>query len=293
MIIRDIKYEVACLKAFTPAVDVLRPKDWRAGVIFASPHSGSIYPEAFLSRSAVPINELRRNEDAYINKLFSVAADYGAPLLSARFPRCFVDVNRAPDELPEIWLEDGVQSTIRANSGLGVIPTRLSETMQIYKRPLNARFVRRRLAALYHPYHDALQSLITEASLVFGNSLLIDCHSMPGFAPMGSRRPDIILGDRFGISCHPETISNIETAFRQKNYSVARNYPYAGGFVTSHYGKPMSGIEVVQIEVNRDLYLNPVTLKPKRGFDKLAENLTSIVKTLIESRIQDSVLAAQ
>jgi len=293
MIIRDVKYEANCLKAFTPPIDILRPQAWRAGVIFASPHSGSLYPDGFIARSAVSLNELRRNEDAFVDKLFSAAATYGAPLLSARFPRCFVDVNRAPDELPDMWVDGDFSATIRANAGLGVIPTRLSEHMDINKKPLSPRFVKGRLAALYHPYHDALQGLITEASLAFGNSLLIDCHSMPGFAPMGARRPDIILGDRFGVSCHPETMNYIEAVFREKHYTVARNYPYAGGYVTSHYGKPMSGIEVVQIEINRDLYLNPVTLKPKRGYDKLAENLASIIQALIESRARDSVLAAQ
>ena len=299
MSIRDSKQESDCLKAFGPAVDILRPDVWRAGVIFASPHSGSLYPESFTARAAVPLTELRRNEDAFIDKLFSPAATFGAPLLSARFPRCFVDVNRAPDELPEAWLNEKelrdtrTQPTVRANAGLGVVPTKLSETTDIYKKPLNPRFVRARLVSLYQPYHDALQGLVTESSLEFGHSLLIDCHSMPGFAPMGSRRPDIILGDRFGVSCHPETIAAIEVAFRSLNYTVARNYPYAGGYVTSHYGKPMSGIETLQIEINRDLYLNPVTLKPKRSYDRLAENLAAIIKGIIESRAQDSVLAAQ
>ncbi len=293
MTMRDIKLEVDCLKAFGTAVDIVRPEHWRAGVIFASPHSGCLYPDGFKARSAVPLNELRRNEDAFIDRLFSVSTTLGAPLLSARFPRCFVDVNRAPDELPEMWLPSGTQSTVRANAGLGVVPTHLSETNEIYKKPLSPRFVKGRLVSLYHPYHDALQGLIAESSLKFGHSLLIDCHSMPGFAPMGSRRPDIILGDRFGVSCYPETIAAIETAFRQLNYTVARNYPYAGGYVTSHYGKPMSSIETVQIEVNRDLYLNPVTLKPKRSYERLAANLETIIKGIIDSRAQNSVLAAQ
>lgn len=293
MIIRDSKLEVDCLKAFGSAVDISRPQHWRSGVIFASPHSGKLYPDEFLARSAVPLNELRRNEDAFIDDLFEACSDLGAPLLSARFPRCFVDVNRAPDELLQSWLGDDMPSTIRGNAGLGVIPTKLSETCEIYKKPLNPRFVKGRLVSLYYPYHNALQELIAESSLNFGHSLLIDCHSMPGFASMGSRRPDIILGDRFGVSCHPETIAAIEQAFRQLNYTVARNYPYAGGYVTSHYGKPMSGIETVQIEVNRDLYLNPVTLKPKGGYQRLANDLETIIKGIIDSRAQDSVLAAQ
>jgi len=146
--------------------------------------------------------------------------------------------------VPRAWSQEDMPATVRADAGLGVVPTKLTETTEIYKKPLPKNFVRARLVALYHPYHDALQSLITEASLSFGNVLLIDCHSMPGFAPMGARRPDIILGDRFGASCHEETISRLESYFRDKGYSVAKNYPYAGGYVTQHYGKPQIFIKM-------------------------------------------------
>ena len=217
--------------------------------------------------------------------------------MTAQFPRCFVDVNRAPDELPYEWTlktkGEAKGTSPRAEAGLGVIPTMLSETTEIYKKPLSFRAARGRLAALYNPYHDALQELITEASLGFGTTLLIDCHSMPGFAPMGSRRPDIILGDRFGVSCHPETIARVEQSFRKQNYNVTRNYPYAGGYVTQHYGKPRAGIEALQIEINRDLYLNPVTMKKKRGYETLADNLKVVMKEIIDGQVQLDQMAAE
>lgn len=293
MLNREAALENDCLKAFRPPVQLIKPVSWRSGVIFASPHSGNIYPKAFTARSHAPLISLRRNEDAFIDELFAPAIESGAPLLSAQFPRCFVDVNRAPDEVPCEWSGFREQVSPRANAGLGVIPTMLSESVSIYKKPLSGKVVKTRLQALYHPYHDALQELITEASLQFGSALLIDCHSMPGFAPMGSRRPDIILGDRFGVSCHPDTITRVEMAFRQQGYSVTRNYPYAGGYVTSHYGKPDMGIEALQIEINRDLYLNPVTMKPKRGYAKLAKSLTVIIKEIIDWQAGDALLAAQ
>ena len=293
MLGRETSLEAECLKVFDPAVTVRRPLFWRNGVIFASPHSGSLYPKAFTSRSPLPEQALRRNEDAFIAELYAPVVDLGAPLLAAKFPRCFVDVNRAPDELPYAWTQETSGSSPRAEAGLGVVPTMLSETTEIYKKPLSYRAARARLTALYHPYHDALQELITETSLGFGSALLIDCHSMPGFAPMGSRRPDIILGDRFGASCHPETIARIEQAFRRQGYNVTRNYPYAGGYVTQHYGQPHAGIEVVQIEINRDLYLNPVTMKKKRSYEALADNLKSIIAEIIEGQVQFNQMAAE
>ena len=293
MLGRENSLETECFKAFAPAVQVNKPRMWRSGVIFASPHSGSIYPKAFVSRSELTEQALRRNEDAFITDLFASVVDLGAPLLAAQFPRCFVDVNRAPDELPYEWNPDAKGTSPRAEAGLGVIPTMLSETTEIYKKPLSYRAARRRLAALYHPYHDALQDLITEASLGFGAVLLVDCHSMPGFAPMGSRRPDIILGDRFGVSCHPETIARVERAFQKHGYNVSRNYPYAGGYVTQHYGKPLAGIQALQIEINRDLYLNPVTMKKKRGYEALSENLKSVIAEIIEGQVQFDQMAAE
>lgn len=293
MLARETVFEADCLKAFKPPIRVILPKMWRGGVIFASPHSGNVYPKGFTSRSSLSLKSLRRNEDAYIEELFEPAIAAGAPLLSARFPRCFVDVNRAPDELPFEWAPGAGTPTPRAAAGLGVIPTMLSEHLDIYKKPISYRAARTRLTALYHPYHDALQELITQAGLEFGSALLIDCHSMPGFAPMGSRRPDIILGDRFGVSCHPETIARVEQAFRQQGYSVTRNYPYAGGYVTQHYGKPRAGIEALQIEINRDLYLNPVTLKKKRSYGLLAENLKAVISDIIKGQPTADLLAAE
>ncbi len=289
--------EADSLKAMSPAVNVLRSHSAQSGVIVSSPHSGRVYPKSFINRSLLSGAELRRNEDAFIDQLFAPAAALGAPVISARFPRCYVDVNRAPDELPPEWRteERGNRepSSPRAIAGLGVIPTMMNEHTPIYKKPLSPRNVRARLTRLYHPYHEALQDLIAEAAGVFGPVLLLDCHSMPGFAPMGSRRPDIILGDRFGVSCHAETIHAVETAFIKRGYTVARNYPYAGGYITRHYGKPGLGIEALQIEINRDLYLNPITMKKKRGYEVLAENLKGVIGEIIEGHAQDVLMAAQ
>ncbi len=273
------------LDVLSPAFVVSRPSLWRSGVIFASPHSGSIYPRSFTDRSVLSIAQLRKNEDIFIDKLFASCVKQGAPLLAAQFPRCYVDVNRSEDELPPEWSVSPTRPTARAQAGLGVIPTHINESTAIYKRPLEAEIAQLRLSHLYRPYHNALQDLIADCMSRFGQVLLIDCHSMPGFSPMGARRPDIILGDRFGKACHPDTLTRVQRIFRASGYSVAVNYPYAGGFVTQHYGRPEAGIEALQIEVNRDLYLNPVTLAPKRGYEDLATNLEHILHEIVHTAI--------
>jgi len=276
---------------------VNKPSVWRAGVIFSSPHSGSIYPADLLNRTKLSAHQMRRNEDIFIDHLFLSAVDAGTPFLRALFPRVVVDVNRAITELPEHWATVAHSSqpspiTPRAAAGLGVVPTYLSETLPIYSRLPDIQEVTRRLEALYTPYHEALSNLIDQSLKRFGRTLLIDCHSMPGFAPMGARRPDIILGDRFGTSCHPDTLSHLKSLFVEAGYSVGINYPYAGGYTTSHYGDPSNSVETIQIEINRDLYVNPVTLTPKSGYVKLTENLRLITREIVDSALPQD-LAAQ
>ena len=269
------------LRAMTPAFAVARPKTWDSPLIFTSPHSGACYPDSFIRRSARSLTELRRNEDAYIDALLSCVPDFGAPLLSANFPRCYVDANRAPDELPPGWTGTADKLSARAKAGFGVIPLIIAEDQPIYKEPLAEAVASLRLDALYYPYHHALQDLINEAQDQFGQALVIDCHSMPGFAPMGARRADIVLGDRYGLSCSPHVMDIIENTFKARGLSVTRNYPYAGGYVTSHYGTPSVGVEAVQIEINRDLYQNAVTLKAKpKPYQKLACDLAGIFEDI-------------
>jgi N-formylglutamate amidohydrolase len=280
--IKENQFEQICINKFYPPAVIKRAKEWKGGIIFASAHSGSIYPDAFIERTDLAIKQLRRNEDAFITNLFSPAPELGAPLIEANFPRCFVDVNRASNELPSFWQTDGKIISPRAEIGMGVVPTMLSETINIYSEPLSLTAAKIRIKDLYHPYHDALQGLIGEARSLFGKVLLIDCHSMPGFNSMGSRRSDIILGDRFGESCSPEIVMLVEKLFQGLGYSVSRNYPYAGGFVTKHYGKPYESANALQIEINRDLYLNPITLDKKPGFTALAKNISLIINSIIK-----------
>ena len=276
------------LKPYGAGHNVDVPAHWRAGVIFASPHSGKIYPADLLKRTKLSEHQLRRNEDVFVDQLVQSAVEAGAPLLQALFPRAVVDVNRAATELPDHWagLRDiklKHQTTARAAAGLGVVPTFLTESMPIYTRQPSERDVAQRLNRLYHPYHAALANLIEQSKTRFGRALLVDCHSMPGFAPMGSRRPDIILGDRFGTSCLPDTLAHFKNLFTQAGYNVGINYPYAGGYTTSHYGCPADGVEAIQIEINRDLYVNPVTLAPKSGFARLQSDLAFITQEIVNA----------
>ncbi len=285
--------EAECLAAYEPGIELFRPETPAGPLILASPHSGRIYPEALLERSSLPLRKLRQNEDCYIDQILGFARHMDIPFISALFPRCFVDVNRDASELPQDWLDrDEAIGTARAEIGLGVIPTIIAEKTPIYNRPLKAKDAMPRLDALYHPYHQALAGLINDALQSFGQALLLDCHSMPGFTQLGQRRADIVLGDRHGISCRPETISRLEVLLKARGYSVTRNHPYAGGYVTSHYGRPENNVEVIQIEINKDLYLNPVSFARKPGYARLTNDLREICWELLP-RTAEIPLAAE
>jgi len=255
-------------------------------LILASPHSGRVYPDTFLEMAKLSPEQLRIGEDAYIDQLIVPLAKYGIPVLSAEFPRCFVDVNRGPDEIPPEYAPNTVENkkpvSSRARAGLGVVPSRIAQNLEIYKKPLTPEQVKTRLDRFYRPYHAQLTKLLNQAQKHCGRALLIDCHSMPGRGPNGDKRADIILGDRFGRSCRTEITSHLEQIFRSMGYSVVRNHPYAGGYVTHHYGNPDMNVDAIQIEINKDLYLNATTMEPHSGMKSLSADFEKVVLRILE-----------
>lgn len=280
-----------------PPVEVLSPPAVETPLIFASPHSGRRYPADLLRMTRLDRTALRQSEDGYVDLLFDAAPVYGAPLLRALFPRAYVDVNRSRDELDPRMFVDSVPRTVDSRSnrvlaGLGVIPRIVADGQDIYTRKLNYFEARRRLAACYEPYHQTLTDLIDSARRAFACAVVIDCHSMPsaGGAPFreGERRIDFVLGDRFGASCAPGLVSLVEQSLLKMGYCVSRNAPYAGGFVASSYGRPSDGVHVLQIEINRELYLDEARLARKESFNELRRNMQILMGEL--ARIEPGAL---
>lgn len=267
------------------AIEVLAPSKLTSPVIFASPHSGRDYPRDLLRNTRLDQHSLRQSEDCYVDLLFDAAPSHGAPLLRALFPRAYVDVNRSRNELDPRMFSDGLPRSVDARSsrvlaGLGVVPRIVADGQDIYDRKLYYFDARRRLSACYDPYHEALARLIGEARAHFGCAVLIDCHSMPsaGGAPLRAGDPsiDIVLGDRFGSSCAPSVTALAEDILVGMGFEVTRNAPYAGGFVAAHYGRPRAGVHVLQIEINRALYLNERKFARNEGFDRLKAQMTTL-----------------
>lgn len=254
-------------------VVISRPARQTLPVVFCSPHSGRAYPTALLTASRLSALSLRRSEDAYVDELFAAATHLGAPILSAVFPRAYLDVNREPYELDPRLIEGPLPrgantQSARVAGGLGTVPRLVADGEDIYAGRIPVDVAMLRIERLYHPFHRALADLIAETHRQFGVALLIDCHSMPSSSsgPTPSSRPHFVIGDRFGTSCAPEVTRTVTRALAAAGCDVLANRPYAGGFITEHYGRPLSGVHAIQIEINRALYLQESTLQRSADF---------------------------
>jgi len=275
-----------------PPFLVLDPDTTAAPVVFASPHSGNVYPPQFVSAARLDAISLRSSEDAFIDELFTAAPALGMPLIKARFPRAYVDVNREPWELDPGMFADRLPDYVnraspRASAGLGTIARIVANGAEIYAGKLSFADAKERIETLYMPYHARLAALLREIRRGWRCSLLVDCHSMPSPAGTnernaGKRRVDVVLGDCHGQSCTPAITDLVERTLPELGYTVARNDPYAGGFTTRHYGQPRDGRHALQIEINRSLYMDERSMALRPHFATLSIHITRLMAVLRE-----------
>ena len=271
-------------------IEVIVPTRQTVPFVYASPHSGADYPSEFVAASPLDPLALRKSEDSFVDEIFGAAPEIGAPLLKALFPRAYCDPNREPYELDPAMFEDDLPpfantTSLRVAGGLGVIARVVSNGHDIYPGKLPFAEAERRISACYRPYHSALSELLASTVSRFGCAVLIDCHSMPSVGgptdrDQGARRPDIILGDRFGTACTAALTEQAEQVLRDLGYRVARNSPYAGGFSTVHYGCPANGVHALQIELNRALYMDETRIARLPGLARLAEDMAELMTEL-------------
>lgn len=269
---------------------VIRPPQAAAAtpLVFASPHSGRIYPQHMMAAARIDRDAIRRSEDAYVDTLIDDAPNHGITVIAARLARAYLDVNRGPWELDPQMFEDELPAfartrTARVAAGLGVIARTVGEGGDIYARKLTFAEAAARIEAVHRPYHIALADLIAEGRERHGLAILIDWHSMPAGAAQyafGGAGCDMVLGDRFGAACSPSVARLVEKQLQGLGYRVARNAPYAGGYTTEHYGRPADRVHALQIEVNRALYLDEAALSLTDGFAALKRRLSPIFATL-------------
>ena len=258
-----------------------------APLIFASPHSGRLYPPEMMAASGLDGGQIRRSEDAHVDGLVEGGLAHGATLLINRFARAYVDVNREPYELDPAMFEDELPAfargrTARVAAGLGAIARVVGDGQEIYNRKLTFAEARGRIEQVHEPYHAALNGLLDEATSAFGRVLVVDWHSMPSAAARTGQGAecDFVLGDRYGRACDGRITAAAEEALSGLGYRVARNSPYAGGYTTEHYGRPQVGVHALQIEINRALYLNEAAVTAGPAFEQVKEDLETLFAAL-------------
>lgn len=258
------------------------PDAWASGVIVCSPHSGRDFPDWFLAETRLDIATLRSSEDAFMDRLIAPALAAGAATLTARLPRSIVDLNRAASELDPETVECGARRPVtpRAMVGLGVIPRVVSGARPIRDRRIPMAEARRRIDTYWHPYHAALRGLIDAARERFGWAIVIDMHSMPhdAVAHMIPPRPEVVIGDRHGISCGAVLRERVSGLFRQAGFALRLNAPFSGAYVATAYGRPSQGVHVLQVEIDRALYLDDGAMRPSDGYPLLEKKLAQVLR---------------
>lgn len=283
-----------------PAYRLTCPSDTTTSVVVASPHSGRHYPRSFLRASLLDERSIRSSEDAFVDMLVEAAPGLGAPLLAAEYPRAYLDLNRSPDELDPAVI-DGVGRVVqtpRISSGLGVIPRVVANGRAIYRGKLSLAEADARIAEIWHPYHEALAGLMRDAHDRFGEATLLDFHSMPhealdSISRPGVRRPEVVLGDRFGASARGDLVDAIEEAFLDAGFAVSRNAPFAGAFITQRYGRPSRRWHTLQIEIDRSLYMDEALIKPNGHFAAVKRAITGVLARAISATPGAVPLAAE
>ncbi|WP_306113011.1 MULTISPECIES: N-formylglutamate amidohydrolase [unclassified Roseovarius] len=283
------------------AYQLIHPERRTTSVVFASPHSGRDYPWHFIRRTNLNEHTVRSSEDAFVDQLYDCAPQFGAPFLKAGAPRAFVDLNRSRDELDPALIEGAQRQghNPRVASGLGVVPRVVANGKAIYSGKITMAEAERRIDQYWRPYHEALEAQLDQAHLMFGEAILIDCHSMPHeamdtVARSGIRRPEVVLGDRFGAAAEESVVDRIEAAFVRAGLAVTRNTPFAGAYITQHYGRPMRRRHAVQIEIDRALYMNEQLIRPNSSFESFRTLLQGVVAEIADiGRPAEKSLAAE
>ncbi len=268
-----------------PPVVVAYPLVQTTPLVFASAHSGREYSARFLAAARLDALRLRRSEDGFVDELFAAAPECGAPLLAARFPRAFCDANREAWELDPAMFDEPLPdwvntSSARVGAGLGTIARVVASGEAIYRGRLRFAEAQARVRDCWEPFHAALSGLIEQTRRQFGVCVLIDCHSMPGGSVSAKPHADFVLGDAHGTACAPRACRLVEQVLTGLGYSVQRNDPYAGGYITRHYGRPREAVHALQIEVSRGLYMDEARIERLPRFAAVQRDVATLIAAL-------------
>ena len=273
----DFKVDYKKLKIY----DEYNTEDIRYPLVLSVPHKGQIFPEEFLHVTAISQNELRRNEDSFVDELVMDASHHGIPMIAMNIARSFIDINRDKMEIDPTMFYNYPHPELsmgrRCRLGLGVIHRITAKNHPIYRGLLNYNEVVERFTKVYDVYHKRLQQLIDKCHKKFGMCFVLDCHSMPSeicSLLQETQKIDFCLGTLFDQSCTSEMHAFFKAGLQDKNYYISDNCPYSGAYITFNYCQPRRKIYTMQMEVNRGLYMDEHSYKKNSAFSNICSDIS-------------------
>ncbi len=268
--------------------EIVEPAGRSLPILFDCPHSGRDYPADF--GSCQPIEALRPAEDAFVDRLVEVAPSLGITTIRALFPRAYIDVNRAADDLDPELLDGAWPEPLRpgpkTDLGIGLIRRVVVPEVPIYDRKLPVAEVQSRIATCWQPYRRRLRVLIDTIAATHGRCVYLQWHSMKSVGNAatpdgpGVKRPDVVLGDRRSTTARPRLTGRIRNLFGDQGFRVRVNHPYAGADLLREIGAPQDGIDAIQIELNRALFVDEVKVEPNRLFEDTKARVEGVIQAL-------------
>jgi N-formylglutamate amidohydrolase len=271
-------------------------------VLIAVPHAGRTYPAALLHNARVPLSILQLLEDRFVDRVADGAVAAGFTVIEARVARAYIDLNRAEDELDPLALAAGggtavtaaLRPSARARAGLGLVPHRLARHGPLWRAPLTVRDLKDRIAQVHRPYHQAVAAQLAQMRATWGRAILIDLHSMPTQANTG---PQCVIGDRYGATARTALSLALVGLAEAGGLRSARNTPYAGAHGLLRHARPDEGVEAVQLELDRALYLDAATRPTAAGVARMGQLLagmaTAAEALILGTGAGDLALAAE
>jgi N-formylglutamate deformylase len=245
-------------------------------ILLSVPHCGTEFPPELATSYKPELSKAPDDTDWFVDKLYDFASEMGIVVISARYSRWVIDLNRDPQSKP--LYNDG-----RIITGLCPTTNFLGDNLYTDERSeIGAAEIERRLAAYYRPYHAQIQAMLDSLKNEFENVLLWDCHSIRQLVPTiyNTKFPDLILGDADRSSASSALIDYAMTTLKQGKYSISHNHPFKGGYITRHFGAPESGQHALQLEMTKINYMDDSEIHYDKG---RAENMRALLAKTLET----------
>lgn len=247
-------------------------------LLVSMPHVGTDIPDDVAAR-LMPCAAARADTDWHLAELYGFAAEMGASVLSARWSRYLIDLNRPPENTN---LYPGQDTT-------GLCPVDTFGRERLYREGMEpvAAEIQRRLERYWRPYHAQLRAELDRLLALHGRVVLWDAHSIASQVPrfFEGRLPDLNFGTADGKSCSLALEGAMITlAQAQDQFSFVFNGRFKGGHITRHYGNPAANVHAIQLEMAQCLYMNEAA--PFEYRPDLAGQVQPLLRELLGAAVE-------